>query len=414
MADPLHGDLVVIGGGPAGLSAAVSAAHAGLDVHVLDESPRLGGRLLGQLHQKPGPSKTWWNGIEVASRLVDEAVAAGVGLHPRTSVWDLQPGFHAFAAQDGAPRRVTAPRVLIATGAAEAPVPVPGWELPGVLSIGGAQVVTNVHRVRPGRRAVVIGINVLSVAIARELALAGVDVVALVLPPPGVTSGERSIPTHVVRQLLGLSHLAPSPLLRTLGPLVNALGLQPVATRLFPRGGFPLWGIPIRPTVSALRIEGDAYVSAVELAHVTPGGQVIEGTTRRVDVDLVCIAGGLYPLIEIANAAGCVAYHDDDLGGHVPLHDDRYRTSVRGIYVAGNTIGVEGAEVAMAQGRAAGHAIAADATGDAAVARRFDEAEASVEATRRAADIRFIPTIARGRASVRSAWERYSAERHAP
>ena len=410
MADPLRGDLIVVGGGPAGLCAATVAAEAGLVVHVLDESPRPGGRLLGQLHQKPGPSSSWWNGIEVAARLVDNAVAAGVQLHPRTSVWDLQPGFHAFAEQDGAQRRVSAPSVLIATGAAEEPVPVPGWELPGVMSIGGAQVVTNVHRVRPGRRAVVVGINVLSVAIARELELAGVEVVALVLPPSGVVSGERSVPSHVVRQLLGLAHLAPSPLLRTFGPLVASLGLEGLATRLFPRRGIPLWGIPIQPTVSALRIEGETHVTGIDVAHVAADGRVIDGTTRRVDVDLVCIAGGLYPLIELANAAGCVLYHDDDLGGHVPLHDARYRSSVKGIYVAGNAIGVEGAEVAMAQGRAAGYAIAADATDDPVLVERFAEAEAAVESTRRTADIRFIPTISRGRASVRSAWQRYRGE----
>jgi sarcosine oxidase subunit alpha len=92
------------------------------------------------------------------------------------------------------------------------------------------------------------------------------------------------------------------------------------------------------------------------------------------------------------------------------LHDGHYRSSVRGIYVSGNTIGVEGAEVAMAQGRAAGYAVALDATGDDRLASRFDEAEAEVRTTRRAADIRFIPTIDRGRAAVQDAWRRYGAE----
>jgi len=413
MSDDVRSDLLVIGGGPAGLSAALAAAEAGLRVTVLDESPQLGGRLLGQLHQKPGSSGAWWNGIEVAAGLVDRARAAGVALQPRTSVWDLQPGFHAFANTEGGQRRFSAPRVLVATGAAEEPVPVPGWELPGVLSIGGAQVVTNVHRVRPGRKAIVIGINVLSVAIARELALAGVDVLGLVLPPPSVISGSRADPVGVVRELIGLAHLAPSPLLRTLGPRVADLGMHRLATHLFPRAGFRLWGIPIRPTVSAIRIVGDERVMGVELAHLTPSGSVKTATIHTTEVDLVCIAGGLYPLVEMPNAAGCVSYHDDDLGGHVPLHDDRYRSSVTGIYVAGNTIGVEGAEVAMAQGRAAGYAVAFDATGDAVFDDRFRSAESSVIQTRRAADIRFIATIERGRTAMSRAWSRFSAERTA-
>ena len=406
-------DLAVIGGGPAGLAAAIAASEASLRVAVLDESPQLGGRLLGQLHQKPGSSGGWWNGIEVAKGLVERAQAKGVTLLPRTTVWDLQPGFHAFTTHDARQRRIDAQRVLIATGAAEEPVPVPGWQLPGVLSIGGAQVVTNVHRVRPGRRAVVIGINVLSVAIARELALAGVQVVALVLPAPSVVAGERAVPTRVMRDLIDLARLAPSPLLRTAGPVAARLGLHGLATRLFPRSGFPLWGIPIRPTVAATRIVGTEQVEAVELAHLTPHGSVIERSTKRVPVDLVCIAGGLYPLIELATTIGCVTYHDDDLGGHVPLHDGRFRTTVPDAYVTGNTTGVEGAEVAMAQGRAAGYAIAHDAHGGDDLERRLTEALAAVRTTRAAADIRFIPTIERGRASVAEAWTRFHATRSA-
>lgn len=409
MAEHHTHDLLVIGGGPAGLSAAIAAAESGLRVGVVDESPSLGGRLLGQLHQKPGTSGAWWNGIEIANGLIERATAVGVDQYPRTTVWDLQSGFHTFATRDGLQQRFDAERVLVATGAAEEPVPVPGWELPGVLSIGGAQVVTNVHRVRPGRRAVIIGINILSVAIARELALAGVTVVGLVLPTPSLVSAARATPSVVVRDLIDLARMAPSPLLRTAGPLVAGLGLHGLATRLFPRSGVRLWDMPIRPTTCALRITGDDQVTGVDLAHLTPDGRVVDGSVRHVEADLVCIAGGLYPLIELANTAGCVSYHDDDLGGHVPLHDDRYRSTVPGLYVAGNTTGIEGAEVAMAQGHAAGLAIAHDATGRDALDARFRAAADHVVATRSAADIRFIPTIERGRSAVADAWTRYAS-----
>ena len=72
--------------------------------------------------------------------------------------------------------------LLIATGAAETAAPIPGWTLPGVMSIGAAQVMTNVHRVRVGNKGVVVGVNVLSAAIARELQLAGVELHSMALP----------------------------------------------------------------------------------------------------------------------------------------------------------------------------------------------------------------------------------------
>ena len=73
-------------------------------------------------------------------------------------------------------------KLLIATGAAETAAPIPGWTLPGVMSIGAAQVMTNVHRVRVGNKGIVVGVNVLSAAIARELQLAGVELHSMALP----------------------------------------------------------------------------------------------------------------------------------------------------------------------------------------------------------------------------------------
>ena len=79
-------------------------------------------------------------------------------------------------------RRFRHENLLIATGAAETAAPIPGWTLPGVMSIGAAQVMTNVHRVRVGNKGIVVGVNVLSAAIARELQLAGIELHSMALP----------------------------------------------------------------------------------------------------------------------------------------------------------------------------------------------------------------------------------------
>lgn len=173
-------DALIVGAGPAGLAAAVACARQGLSVRVVDEFYRPGGRLLGQLHQEPDGS--WWNGLEEAARLEQEAASWGVEICCGISV------YHVSRTEDGwivstSGGEWQAPMLLIATGASETAVPVPGWTLPGCMSIGAAQVMTNVQRVRVGERGVVIGVNVLSAAIARELQLAGIKVDRMVLPP---------------------------------------------------------------------------------------------------------------------------------------------------------------------------------------------------------------------------------------
>src|SRR5699024_12550999 len=96
---------------------------------------------------------------------------------------------------------ITAKNVLIATGAAESAAPIPGWTLPGVMSIGAAQVMTNVHRVQVGEKGIVVGVNVLSAAIARELQLAGADLHSMSLPVRKGVSEDRSNPRTVVEGL---------------------------------------------------------------------------------------------------------------------------------------------------------------------------------------------------------------------
>src|SRR5699024_3600722 len=87
----------------------------------------------------------------------------------------------------------------------------------------------------------------------------------------------------------------------------------------------------------------------------TPDGDIVPGTEELIEVDFVCIAGGLYPLAELAALAGCPFYHIPELGGHVPLHNEKMETTQDGLYVAGNITGIEGAKVAISQGVVAGY-----------------------------------------------------------
>ncbi|MFC7393073.1 NAD(P)/FAD-dependent oxidoreductase [Scopulibacillus cellulosilyticus] len=380
-------DLVIVGAGPAGLGAAISAAENRLEVCVIDEFVKPGGRLLGQLHEEPDGK--WVNGIAEAQKHYERAIQLGVNIKCGVSVYDLKKlenGWCVYTTD----KAIESKCLLLATGASETPIPVPGWTLPGVMSIGAAQIMGNVHRVKPGEKGVIIGVNVLSVAIARELQLCGVHIESILLPQPSLVSGNAANPEKMMASLLRLSHLAPSPLIRFGGKWVS----PKLGARLYPKNGFKMWDIPIQLRKTALEILGENQVEGVRIAEISATGKVVSGTEKTVSADFVCIAGGLTPLSELAAVAGCSFCYVPELGGHVPLHNEFMQTNLTGLYVAGNITGVESAKVARAQGTVAGLAIARELNTLADHAdEKIDAAIAGVIETRRHAIIQFQPGI---------------------
>lgn len=307
-------DVLIVGAGPAGLSAAIACAKHGLAVRIIDEFVKPGGRLLGQLHQEP--SGEWWNGITEAERLLEEANRLGVLIDCGVSVYNIErseQGWRVSTTQD----IIEAPKLLLATGAAETAVPIPGWTLPGVMSIGAAQVMTNVQRVRVGQHGVVIGVNILSVAITRELQLAGIHVDRMILPAMNAVTKAAGNPAQVMQSMLRVAHLAPSAFIRLGSKLMKSPLLQSIGLHMYPKGGVKMWGIPIQLRTAALEIYGNNQVEGVLIAHLTLSGELIPGTEQEIPADFVCIAGGLYPLVELAAVAGCPFGYLPQLGGHV-------------------------------------------------------------------------------------------------
>ncbi|MBT2756296.1 FAD-dependent oxidoreductase [Mesobacillus foraminis] len=384
-------DLVIVGAGPAGLGAAIAAAENGLEVCILDEFVKPGGRLLGQLHEEPDGK--WVNGIAEAKKLHERAIQLGVSILFGVSVYDLlklENGWCVYTTE----KAIESECLLLATGASETPLPIPGWTLPGVMSIGAAQVMGNVHRVKPGEKGVIIGVNVLSVAIARELQLCGVHIDSIVLPQPGLLSGDAVNPEKMMESLLRLAHLAPSPLIRFGGKWVS----PKLGARLYPKNGFKMWDIPVQLRKTSLEIIGEHQVEGVRVADLSATGEVVTGTEKTVAADFVCIAGGLTPMSELAAVAGCTFCYVPQLGGHVPLHNEFMQTNLKGLYVAGNITGIESAKVARAQGTVAGLAIAHELNAllDGAE-EKINDAIVEVIETRRNALIEFQPGIEEAR-----------------
>ncbi|WP_312115671.1 NAD(P)/FAD-dependent oxidoreductase [Brevibacillus reuszeri] len=396
-------DVLIVGAGPAGLSAGIACAHHGLKVKIVDEFTHPGGRLLGQLHEEP--NGTWWNGLEEAKCLHEQARRLDVEMECGVSVYDVKKTNQGWRV-DTSLFSIEVAKLLLATGAAETAVPIPGWTLPGVMSIGAAQVMTNVQRVRVGARGVVVGVNVLSVAITRELQLAGIQVERMVLPARNVVNKETGNPLKVMQSILRVAHLAPSAIIRLGSKCLKSEALQKLALRFFPSSGISMWGVPIQLKTVALEIIGDKQVEGVKLVKVTSTGEPIPGTETVVPADFVCIAGGLYPLVELAAVAGCPFVFLPQLGGHVPLHNERMQTSLAGLYVAGNITGIESAKVAIAQGTVAGLSIADDLDmlqNKSLLCSAIEQ----VEIVRQNASIQFQTDIKQGRQTLHRMYEQH-------
>lgn len=399
-------DLVVIGAGPAGLSAAIKAASFGAKVTIIDENAKSGGKLLGQLHEEPG--KKWWIGKQVAAELEKKALELGVYILQETEVWGIYPHWRI---QTNEHSEIQAPYLLLATGAAERAIPIPGWTLPGVIAIGAAQVMTNYYRVRPGNKILIIGVDVLALTVARELKMAGGEIAGIVLPPPTELSQEKSDPAAMLAHLSRMSHLAPSPLLRMAGSLVKNDAMHRIGAQLYPKRGVKVWDIPLQLRKAAVEIMGDSQVQSVKMANLTPEGKISPGSYQEIEVDCVCISGGLYPLAELAAAVGCEFAYLPELGGHVPVHSPLLETTQPGIFAAGNITGIEGAKVAMAQGELAGTVISTKLglirdNAD----QQIRQAQQQLKQIRAQADIQFLKDIQKGREKMEHLWSEHSSQ----
>jgi NADPH-dependent 2,4-dienoyl-CoA reductase/sulfur reductase-like enzyme len=330
-------DLLVVGGGPAGLTAAITAAEAGVDVVLVDERLKLGGQYFKQPGVPPKHLRADRLDRQFAAgrELIERASAAGVTVLTGVQVWGAF-GAHEIAATGPDARWLLRPRRLVlATGAYERGVPLPGWTLPGVLSTGAAQTLLRAHQVAPGERVLVSGNGPLNMQVAAELTGGGAKVVGLAELAP-VTHPSRA------RSLLAMAAAAPD-LIR------DGIGYR--ATLMRAR-------VPVLNRSAVIRCEGEDRVERAIVARIDGDGHPVAGTERSFDVDAVCLGFGFLPSNELSRALGCA--HDIDPVNHelVARRDHRGRTSVDDVWVVGDAGGIGGARLAQVSGVLAGADVA--------------------------------------------------------
>ncbi|MFB9861553.1 NAD(P)/FAD-dependent oxidoreductase [Salinicoccus siamensis] len=386
-------DTIIIGSGPAGLSAA-GILKDGQNVLIIDEYYHPGGRLLGQLYEEE--KDVWWNGQEIADSLFGD-VKEAVAFRPSTSVINIEKDAH-FTIHT---TRGTfeSYNVIVATGAREKSFPLPGWDLPGVMTVGAAQVLTNFQRVAPGDRGVIIGMNPLSLVIALELGYADIEVAKICLPPDNPLN-EQS-PMDAFETLLSLGGLAPSKFIASASRFGAKLpASHKAAVKLFPKSGVNAMGLPISIREKVTRINGQEQVESITVQQVDSKGRTLSKKSRTIPCDFVCISDGLAPLSEICSLLNMKHVYIESLGGYVPLHDSRMRTEIENLYVAGNITGIENAKVAMLQGELA----ASQILGDEANSRTL---LGKINHERHYAKVKFHPELTRGKEQLESLWYEY-------
>lgn len=329
--ESLSADVAVVGAGPAGLAAAVTASEAGARVALLDESPRPGGQVWRHLPERaPRGARRW----------LERLARSGVERVPEATVVDAAPG-ELLAECRGTPLRVRAGRLVVATGARELFLPFPGWTRPGVFGVGGAQALLESGVRFRGRRVVVAGSGPLLLAVASALAHGGARIVAI---------AEQAPAARLAR---------------------FALGLWRDPARLLQAARFrvSLGRVPYRTGTWVAAVEGAASPAA---ALLTDGRR-----SRTVACDTVCVGYGLVPNLELPRLLGCA------VEGGVVRVDAEQRTSRSEVLCAGEPTGIGGLELALAEGEVAGRT-AADAPISGALRRRRDARRRLVPALARA------------------------------
>ena len=328
-------DVLVVGAGPAGLSAAIAAAEGGATVVVLDERDATGGQYLKPLatsHTHAAPDRQFRQGAALRAR----AEAAGVVFAFGATVWGAFAPDEVAALVAGDNTIFRPRRLILAAGAHERPVPIPGWTLPGVMTTGCLQTLARANRVSPGKRVVIAGNGPLNLQLACELIEGGVQVAAVVeaAPKPGFFEW---------RQTLRLAAGAPD---------LAWDGARYLLT--MQRAGVPLiWGA--RP----LAAEGDGRFTTLRAS--TSAGEI------RIEAEALALNLGFQPETGLARSLGCAhRFVDSGLGRLETVTDEDGRTSLPSVFAVGDGAQIGGARIALARGRLAGLAAARDLRGDVA------------------------------------------------
>ncbi|AKI97469.1 FAD-dependent oxidoreductase [Kosmotoga pacifica] len=318
-------DVLIVGGGPAGLTAAIETGKAGLRTLVVDEGVRFGGQLVKQTHKFFGNEEFYASvrGFEIAEKLLGELKGmANVELMAESTVVGVyEDGVPVLHRPTDSTTLFNPKKLIIATGASEKFLQFENNDLPGVYGAGAVQTLMNQFGILPGKNVLMIGSGNIGLIVSYQLMQAGVNVKAVIEASDRI--GGYQVHANKVKRL----------------------------------------GIPILLRHTIVRALGKDDVQGAVVAKVDESWKIIPGTEREFVVDTICIAVGLTPSAELVAQAGGKLRFVSELGGYVPVRDENMRTTVPDVFVAGDVSGIEEATTAMIEGRIAGLSCVRDLKG---------------------------------------------------
>ncbi len=318
-----HHDVIVIGAGPAGLAASACLAEMGLNVLTLDEQSRIGGQIYRNMeasprHRRDLLGEDYTEGLDIARRFRRSGAAYENG----ATVWQVEPDGTLCYSRQGKSAQIKANYIIVATGAMERPMPIPGWNLSGVMGAGAANNLFKEAGLNPSGRVVLAGSGPLLLLEASLLAKKGVRVAALlestpVIPPAPAISA------------------APKALRRTDFLWKGVAMLRDIKKA----------GIPHHKGVTHIRAIGRDRLEAVEAKHA--------GKLLRLDADLLLLHFGVIPNTHIFSQIGCKMVWKADQRYWHPQCDEWGHTNCERIFAAGDGAVVAGAWAAQYKGELA-------------------------------------------------------------
>jgi NADPH-dependent 2,4-dienoyl-CoA reductase/sulfur reductase-like enzyme len=303
------------------MSAAIAARHYGLEVLVVDEQPTPGGQIWRNVEATATTSlgnvlgKAYSEGLSV----VRAFRSSGAVYEPGTQVWHVESGTRAFMTRGGAATSVEASCILLATGAQERPVPFPGWTLPGVLTVGAAQIVLKTSRQLPEHPVWIAGSGPLPLLYASQLLKAGGQIAGFLdtTPPGRVSRAISSVGAAIVN--------AP-------GDILKGIGWLAMLRRR----------VPFYRHVTAIEALGTQTLTSLRFT--------VRGKTVAKDAHVLLVHEGVVPMIHPTLSLGCRHSWNEAQASFAPELDVWGETSEPGVFVAGDGAGIGGAKAACLRG----------------------------------------------------------------
>ena len=318
-------DLLVVGAGPAGMAAAVAARRHGLTVLVVDDQPAPGGQIWRAVETVAATPRGARLGAAYRSGAKRAAAfrACGATYEPCSQLWQIEPGFRAFLTREGKARVVTAKAVILATGAQERPAPFTGWTLPGVLTVGAAQILLKTADEVPEKPVWIAGSGPLPLLYMTQLLAAGGKIAGFLDTRPA--GRLRAALPQLPRALSGLGDLAKG--------LAWTLALKRA-------------GVPVIRHVAELVAAGEGKLQTLQY-------RTEDGRADSVPAEVLLVHEGLVPSIHAPLALGCAVEWHAIQRCYVPKLDAWGESSQAGIFVAGDGAGIGGAKAAELRGQLA-------------------------------------------------------------